>query len=200
MHWIVLVYLSLLALNVWLLWFLPAAAPIEKVSFMLAIVGIYSLALNFSTATGLSQADPSWLDQLTSPSLRDFVVGSFRVAGFAWLFGSLFIRGFPPPVLSRLRLLALLLAIPLFLGTAAAAVIVTAAYLAVIAPVAYVAYLLASIILGAVENAPDEALTSREERELKAAVGDHRVQLRTLAVGVPATVLGIGTTAYSFFP
>jgi hypothetical protein len=192
MHWIVLVYLSLLALNVWLLWFLPAAAPIEKVSFMLAIVGIYSLALNFSTATGLSQADPSWLDQLTSPSLRDFVVG--------WLFGSLFIRGFPPPVLSRLRLLALLLAIPLFLGTAAAAVIVTAAYFAVIAPVAYVAYLLASIILGAVENAPDEALTSREERELKAAVGDHRVQLRTLAVGVPATVLGIGTTAYSFFP
>jgi hypothetical protein len=105
-------------------------------------------------------------------------------------------------VLSRLRFIALLLAIPLYLGTAVAAVIVTAAYLAVIAPLAYIGYLLASIFLGAIENAPDDFPISSEEGQLtlKGAIRDHRVQLRTLVVGVPATVVGIGTTAYSFLP
>lgn len=202
MHWLVLAYLSLLALNVWLLWLLPTAPPIEKVSFMLAIVGVYSLALNFSSETGLFKAFPSWLDEMTSPSLRDFAASSFRVTSITYLFGSLFVRGFPPPVLSRVRFFVLPLALPLALGTLVTAFMVTAAYLVVVAPLAYIGYLLAAIFLDAIENAPGDFVVSSEEGQLamKTAVQDHRVQLRTLVVGLPATVMGIGATAYSFFP
>jgi hypothetical protein len=201
MHWLVLAYLVLLALNIWLLWVLPSAPPIEKVSFILAILGIYSLALSFSSETGLSKAFPNWLEQMTSPILRDFAAAAFRVTSMAFLLASLFIKGFPPPVLSRSRFPALLLALPLALGTVVTAAVVAAAYLVVIAPLAYSGYVLASIFLGAIENAPDDFVISSEDGQLTlgAAIRDHRVQLRTLAVGVPAAVVGIGASAYSLF-
>jgi hypothetical protein len=201
-HWLVLAYFLLLALNVWLLWFLPTAPPIEKVSFMLAIVGIYNFALNFLSATGLFKADPSWLDEMTSPSLLDFVAGAFRLTGLAYLTLSLFIRGFPPPTLPRLRFFLLLITIPLALGMLLTAALVTAAYLVVIVPVAYIGYLLASVFLDAIENAPDDFAISSEEGLLtmKEALRDHRAQLRTLVVGLPATVVGIGAAASSVFP
>ena len=93
LHWILLAYFALLGLNVWLLWFLPDASALEKVSFVLSIVGVYSLALNFSSGSNVS---PESLDDLTSPSLRGFAAGSFRVVAVTFLLASLFVRGFPP--------------------------------------------------------------------------------------------------------
>lgn len=201
-RWVVLVYLLLLALNVWLLWFLPEVPTREKVSFVLTLVGFYSLALNFSNGSGLTAAFPSWLADMTSPNLREFAASSFKVLSVAFLMASLFVRGFPPPVLSRLSFVGVLLALPLALVAVVALFVVAAAYLVVIVPLAYIAYLLASIFLDAIENAPGDFLLSSEEGQLtmKGAVREHRAQLKTLVVGVPSTVLGIGTTAYSFFP
>jgi hypothetical protein len=202
MYWILLVYFLLLALNVWLLWFLPDASAIEKVSFVLSIVGIYSLALNFSSDTGLSKAFPDWLDDLTSPNLRAFAAGTFRVASVLFLFASLFVRGFPPPASRWIRFFLILLAIPMVPATLVIAFTVAAAYLVVIAPAAYIGYLFAATVLNGVENAPDDvALVSGGRKvDLKQTVQDHRVQLRTLIVGLPATIVGIGTTAYTLFP
>ena len=201
-RWVVLAFLVLLALNVWLLWFVPDATATEKASFALTLVGFYSLALNFSNNSGLAEAFPGWLSELTSPNLREFVAASFRVMSVVFLMASLFVRGFPPPMLSRLGLLGALLALPLALAVVVAIFVAGAAYLVVIVPLAYLAYLLASILLDSIENAPEDVALSSEEGSvtMREAVSQHRVQLRTLVVGVPSTVLGIGTTAYSFFP
>jgi hypothetical protein len=201
-RWIVLAYFVLLALNVWLLWFLPAAPATEKASFVLTLVGFYSLALNFSSNSGLTQAFPDWLEGMTSSNLRDFAAGAFRMTAVAFLLGSLFVRGFPPPLLSRLSFVGVLVALPLALAALVALVVVSAAYLVVIVPVAYIAYLFAAIVLDAVENAPEDFVVSSgdESITMQGTVREHRAQLRTLVVGVPATVLGIGTTAYSLLP
>ena len=201
-RWVVLAFLVLLALNVWLLWFVPDAPATEKASFALTLVGFYSLALNFSTDSGLAKAFPGWLSELTSPNLREFVAASFRVMAVVFFMASLFVRGFPPPMLSRLGLLGAFLALPLALAVVVAIFAAGAAYLVVIVPLAYLAYLLASILLDSIENAPEDVALSSEEGSvtMRGAVSQHRVQLRTLVVGVPATVLGIGTTAYSFLP
>ena len=201
-RWVVLAFLVLLALNVWLLWFVPDAPATEKASFALTLVGFYSLALNFSNNSGLAEAFPGWLSELTSPNLREFVAASFRVMSVVFLMASLFVRGFPPPMLSRLGLLGALLALPFALAVVVAIFVAGAAYLVVIVPLAYLAYLLASILLDSIENAPEDVALSSEEGSvtMREAVSQHRVQLRTLVVGVPSTVLGIGTTAYSFFP
>jgi hypothetical protein len=201
-RWIVLVFFVLLALNVWLLWLVPDAPETEKASFVLTLVGFYSLALNFSNNSGLAQAFPSWLPGLTSPNLREFSAHSFYVSSAAFSIASLFVRGFPPPMLSRLGFFGVLLALPLALVVVVVAFVAAAAYLVVIVPLAYLAYLLASILLASVENAPTDAALSSEEGSLtiKGAVREHRVQLKTLVVGIPSTVFGIGTTAYTLFP
>lgn len=60
----------------------------------------------------------------------------------------------------------------------------------------------ASIFLANIENAPNDFVISSEEGDptVGTAIREHRVQLRTLVAGVPATIVGIGTTASSFFP
>ncbi len=199
-QWMALAYVLLLAVNVWLLWFLPEAPPSEKVSFVLALIGLYSLALNFSSGSGLTETFPGWLDQATSPSVRDFTASAFRVTGLAFFSAGLFIRGFPPPMLARLRFVAVVLAIPLWLVVVVVTLVVSVAYLVVVVPLAYAAYLFASIALDAIESAPADSDDAQVARPIQEAVSAHRAQLRTLVVGVPATVLGIGTTAYSFFP
>jgi hypothetical protein len=201
-RWIVLVYVLLLALNVWLLWFLPDAPASEKASFVLTLVGFYSLALNFSKGSGLVQSFPSWLEDMTSPSLRDFAAGSFRVLSVVFAMASLFVRGFPPPILSPLGILGALAALPLAFVVVAVTFVTGFAYLIVIVPLAYVAYLLASLVVDAVESAPGEVSLDSDEGHLavKGAVRNHKAELKTLVVGVPATVLGIGTTAWSLFP
>jgi hypothetical protein len=200
MRWIVLTYLGLVALNIWLLWVLPNAPALEKVAFVLALVGLYSLALNFSKDSGLAKAFPSWLHDSTSPSLRSFAAGAFRTLSVLFALGSQFIRGFPPPLLSPLRVGGTLLALPLALVAVAVLLAITVAYLVVIVPLAYVAYLFAGVFLDAVENAPGDVVLSSEEGvvTVRTMIQDHRAELRTLVVGVPSTVVGIGTTAFSF--
>ena len=157
LHWILLAYFALLGLNVWLLWFLPDASALEKVSFVLSIVGVYSLALNFSSGSNVS---PESLDDLTSPSLRGFAAGSFRVVAVMFLLASLFVRGFPPPSPRWIRVLLILLAIPLVPATFVIAFVLAAAYLVVIAPTAYIAYLFAGTVLDGVENAPGTSFST----------------------------------------
>ena len=200
MRWIVLAYLGLVALNVWLLWVLPNAATREKVAFVLALIGLYSLALNFSKGSGLTATFPSWLEDSTSPSLRSFAAGAFRTLSVLFLFGSQFVRGFPPPSVAPLRLAGTLLALPLALVVVVVLFAVAADYLVVIVPLAYIAYLFAGVFLDAAENAPNDVVLSSEEGvvTVKTMIAEHHAELRTLVVGVPSTVLGIGTTAFTF--
>src|SRR5262245_63785236 len=177
-RWIVLVFLVLLALNVWLLWFLPDEPALKKAAFVLTLVGFYSLALNFSNNSGLAETFPDWLPDLTSPILRDFVAASFRVLGVAFLMGSLFVRGFPPPLVARggvLGVLGVLLALPLAFAVVVAIFVAGAAYLVVIVPLAYLAYLLASVVLDSIEHSPQDMALSSEEGSLtmKGLVQEH---------------------------
>lgn len=199
MYWILLGYFLLLALDLWLLWVLPTAPAIDKISFMLGMVGLYNLALNFLSQTDLFKAFPSWLDEMTSPTLREFSAGALRTAGIASLVFGLFIKGFPPP--RAADRISTPLALIVVVATPLVTVIVVAVYLVLIAPLAFIGYLLVSIFFDAIENAPEDFLLSSEEGQLtvKAAVRGHRVQLRTLAVGLPATIVAVGTTAFSLF-
>ena len=203
--WLVALYLAALAGNVYVFWILPGGSLLERLAFSLELIGIYNLALTFLRATDFSKTFSTWLDDMTSPNLREFAAATLRTLAVVASLSSLAVRGFPPPlVMGRLPLLLQVLAVVILGLTFAVLNVVLFALVVVvfvlgIAPIAYIGYVFVDVFLDAVTNAPGEVELSSVEGSLglKATVERHRVELRTLLVGVPAIALGVTTQAYA---
>jgi hypothetical protein len=205
LYWLVALYLAALAVNVYVFWVLPTASLLERLAFALALIGIYNLALSFLRATDFSKTFSSWLDQMTSADLRDFAAATMRTLAVVASLASLAVRGFPPPlVMRRLPLVLQVLAV-VVLGLTFAILnvvlflLVVVVFVLGIAPIAYIGYVLVDVYLDAVSNSPNEIQLSSVEGSLglKETVRRHRVDLRTLLVGVPAIALGVATQGYA---
>lgn len=205
LHWLVALYIAALAANIYVFWVLPSGSMLDRLAFSLQLIGIYNLALTFLSQTDLFKAFPTWLEEMTSPNLRDFSAATFRTLAVLASLSSLAVRGFPPPLVTG-RLPLLLQALVLVtLGLTFAIlnvvlfVLVVLLLLLGIAPVAYIGYVLVGVLLDAVSSAPGDIQLSSVEGSLslKETVRAHQVQLRTLLVGVPATALGVATAGYA---
>jgi hypothetical protein len=205
LYWVVALYVAALAVNVYVFWVLPSGSVLERLAFSLQLIGIYNLALTFLSQTDLFKTFPTWLEEMTSASLRDFSAATFRTVAVIASLSSLAVRGFPPPLVTG-RLPLLLQALVLVtLGLTFALlnvvlfVLVGLFFLFGISPIAYIGYVLVGVLLDAISNAPDDVQLSSGEGSLslKRTFRTHQVQLRTLFVGLPATALGVATAGYA---
>src|SRR5205085_4879603 len=161
--------------------------------------------LGFLGQTNLFKVFPRFLERLTSPSLREFVAAYAMAVSVCSGLASVFIHGFPPPrIMRRGLVLAALLPVLLPLWVLIAVVFFTSMifYTIVVAPIAYLAFLTASIPLESIEHSDEDwVLRIRfpngepATTTLKLVIKDHQVQLRTLLVGLPALTISFAASS-----
>jgi hypothetical protein len=144
----VIAYLALLALDLWLLFWLHDAPFDQQLTLALQLLGIYALVFGFLSETKLLQDVPS-LAGLASPNPNIFIATNLTCVGvFAMATGELIASRRPlpearPPVLILFMLLSIVADVVVFV----LALALILAYLVVIVPLAYLAYLPASYLV-----------------------------------------------------
>jgi hypothetical protein len=189
----IVIYVGLLAINVYFLMVKPAASWDRKIGLLLGILGVYTFAFAFLSQTDVFKQLPSLDENLTSPNLFDFASANFVAIGSLFLALSaglrqrrelqarkLMDRTANPLLLLFAGLLALLEAIARSLFTLLRFVLTFAFvgfYLVVVAPIAYTAYFVVSIF---VRDLITEAVAHR-----------HGATIRNLLVAIPSLVFSL---------
>jgi hypothetical protein len=193
---VVALYLVLLAFDVWLVFVVADGPWQDKVSLVLAIVGIFGLAVGLLNRSEFKKALADFIDidDMTSHNLRFFIAGTLRPLGASAGFMISFVFGRGP--LSR-RDIAIGWRIALFplsvVGFFAAGAVyvlwfvAAAAYLVIVAPFSYLAYALVSLPLLRIRDSSEGAdrhLAELGDLRPPEIVRDNFAELRIFMVGV----------------
>jgi hypothetical protein len=186
---VAIVYVALLAVDVWLFFFLPSGELDARFAFCLQVLGLYALFTGLLDQAGILAALSRSAEDLTSQNLRTFLAANLTFAGSLLLLASLAVRG----LLYARQWYALLVAPILILATPLLFVFVIAYFIAVV-PIAYLAYLMASMLLVGLSAANPEQITitqGEQGLELGETITKNLSKLRSFLVGVPAIVLSV---------
>ena len=186
---VVVIYLGLLALDVWLLIVVPSVSWEERISFLLQVVGIFALATGFIAATDLSKNFATLLAEMTSPNLRDFLYGNFKLGSIVTSVMHELYRGLLSSngwYASLPFALLWLLALPVILA-------LLAAYYVFVVPVAYIAYVAASAPLLTIGDAQDSVTVraGKEKVDARELVVGHMIPLRSFMVAGTTTLISL---------
>lgn len=181
---VVLGYIGFLAFVLWVLAIRPRLPLKDKISGLLHLLAVYTFILGLLSASGFFAAFGSLQRELTSPDPVQFL--SANLAMFAIIFGamSVALKGaqsvfvWTSPILFGLALLIFVYAVIHFL---------------VIVPLAYFAYLITSVPVDAILNAPTdvEITIGAESVRIKALVLKNEGAIRNFAVGIPALMVSL---------
>jgi hypothetical protein len=178
---VVLGYIGLLAFVLWFLAIRPRLPLKDKISVLLQLLAGYTFILGLLSASGVFTFFGSLQLELTSPDALLFLRANLLM--FAGIFGAMTVALDPstlsvhpwiaPPVLLVLTLLLFGYALIHFF---------------VIVPLAYFAYLITSVPVDAILNAPSdvEIAIGTESVRIKALVLKNEAAIRNFAVGIPA--------------
>jgi hypothetical protein len=186
---VAIVYVALLAFDVWLFFFLPSGELDARFAFCLQVLGLYAIFTGLLDQAGILAALSRSAEDLTSQNLRTFLAANLTFAGSLLLLASLAVRG----LLYARQWYALLVAPVLILATPLLFVFVIAYFIAVV-PIAYLAYLMASMLLVGLSAANPEQITitqGEQGLELGETITKNLSKLRSFLVGVPAIVLSV---------
>jgi len=189
--------LGLLALDVWLLIVVPDVAWAERLSFLLQVVGIFTVATGFIANSELSENFKTLLCDMTSANLRDFLYGNLMLgtvvtsAAYELYRGLLTASGW---YASLLFTLLWLLGLPLIL-------VCLAAYYVLVVPIAYVFYLAVSAPLLTIRDAQDQVIVraGAEQVDVRKLLVAHMVPMRGFLVGAITTVGSLVLRAFSVY-
>ena len=187
----------LAAFDVWLLLIRPSADWHTKIAFVLGLIGVYTFAFGVLSATDLLKRLPIGPD-LTSPNPLKFIAGNATALGILQMALALAVT--PERTRESLDrrggLLIGLVQGPLVIVGCLLAVAFTLVYVVLIAPLAWVAYVIVSVALDSAVNSGKEfalAMTDPSTGEqstvkIKELITEHQVTLRNLLVAVPSLV------------
>jgi hypothetical protein len=194
---VAMIYLGLLALDVWLLILVPSASWEEKISLLLQVVGLFAIATGFVAATELSKGFATLLEEMTSPNLRDFLYGNLKLGTVVQSVMVELYRGLLSSSgwYAGLHFALLwLLALPIIL-------MLLAAFYVFVVPVAYIAYVAASVPLLTIRDAQDTVTVRAGDEKVDARdlVVRHMVPLRSFLVGLTATLFSLVTRVLALY-
>lgn len=192
---------ALAAFDAWLLLIRPDAGWDAKIAFVLGIIGVYTFAFGVLSASGVLDQMPDLGRDLTSPNPTIFLAGNLTALALlqaAFAVGARSART-RESLERRGGTILYLLETPIIIVgffIIAAFVIV---YLVVIAPLAWIAYVVASAPLDSIlGSASDMVLSttypdSGEEVTItvKTLVSEHLVTFRNLLVAIPSLVTSL---------
>jgi hypothetical protein len=174
---VVLGFVAVLALDVWLFLIRPKKPWTERVSFVLQLVGIYTLGLGILAQTDLFKGIGGIGEEMTSGNLFQFVAGNLAFIGIIIL-------------IWRLALLQSAIVLfyvpPLF--------VYAVFHLLIVMPLAYIPYVMASIPVDAVVHSTEDFTLSRVgggALHAKVFVAENAVSLKSFLVALPALVLTV---------
>jgi hypothetical protein len=185
----------LAAFDLWLILVVPDAAWDKKVSFLLGIVGIYTFAFGVVSGSGILDWNPPLGRYLTGPHPILLLGGIATVLGVLSSAAALAIDpkktgdsfdrrgGLILPVLQTpVIFLVMLVFIPF-----------AAAYVFLVAPLAWIAYTIVSAPLDSIVTSASDTMITLEDKtiSIKGLVDEHLVTLRNALVAVPALVTSL---------
>jgi hypothetical protein len=199
----------LAAFDLWLLLIHPDASWPDRISFALGLVGVYTFAFGILSASGVLKWMPDLGRELTSPNPTVMIAGIFTATallplGFSVALGS----GRTRESLDRRGGVVLyLLQTPVLLLGLLVGLAFLVVYLVLVAPLAWIAYVVASAPLdGILTSAHDSeiAWTDRDSGgettlSIKQLVEENLVALRNGLVAVPALVSSLILRASGLF-
>ena len=177
---------GLLAGNIWYFFVRPSRPWSARFGLVLQIIGLYTFV--FGIVSKMEMLPKSLIEDMISPDLFVFISGNLRAV--AILFLSLSMSLDPEKTAGGAsQLLELLLPLAF-----APLVLLTAAFhLLVIVPFTYVAYVVASVPLAAIERASNEIalLSGDTEVRIKTLFTSNVVAFKNLAVAFPSLALRV---------
>lgn len=181
-----LLFAGLLAANIWYFFVRPARPWSARLGLVLQIIAIYTLV--FGVVSKMDLLPKELVEEMTSPDLFVFLRGNFT--GLTILFQTM-TMGLDPAKTAGgasqlLELLFLLALSPLV-------VLITAFHLFVIIPLTYVAYVVASVPIGAVEKAATGMGLSFDgvQVSIRDLVTNNAVAIKNLAIAFSSQALRV---------
>lgn len=183
---VVLGYIALVALVLWFLAIRPRLPLKDKVSGLLQLLAVYTFILGMLSASGVFADLRTLQKELTSPDPLVFLRANLIM--FSGLFGAMSVA-LDPSTWSVITWITL----PLLLVLELVLFLYAVVHFFAIVPLAYFAYLIASVPVDAILNAPSDVEISvgPESVRIKALVLKSEVALRNFAVGIPAFVVSL---------
>ena len=194
---VIVVYLALLALDIWIYFAVPSIPWLARISFVFQVVGVAGLATGFLAATEISKRLTSLLEDLTAPNLRQFVAGNLALSAIVMSALSCLFSGI---LFTKRWYTALPLAL-VYLISLPFVVALGLAYYVLVVPPAYIAYAVASGPLNTIKASPREITIKRGEEKIdvRAIMVEHTVPLRAFLVGLASTLFAVATRALENF-
>ena len=207
---VVLAYLALLAFDLWLLLVYRDAAWEVEVGFVLQILGLYTFAFGLITRTDLAKRFGSLTADLTSPNLFRFAAGNMVLLAIATSAYSVALNprkradahptgpfGTTAYVVASLLLTTVVLLVFL---------VWVVVYLVVIAPLAYLGYVVVSFPLAEIEGSGSDIAIDVQDASgevegvtMRELVSSNRVELRNFLIAIPSLALSLVLQARTFF-
>jgi hypothetical protein len=191
------IYIAVLALDIWLIFFLAGGSWQGKAAFLLQTLGLYSFAIGFVSQSELSNSFSKMLENMTSSNLRDFLGENMSlltvVSGLQATMagGKLNATGWH----SHVPLVPWVITIMALVGELF--------YVIVVMPIAYVAYLLAAIPLLLIRDSKVTAFIgekgSPKPLNVQELVKGHMVALKAFMVGLASTAVSFVINGVSLY-
>ena len=183
---VVLGYIGLVALVLWLLAVRPRLPLRDRISGLLQLLAVYTFIIGLLSASGAFKAFVTLQQELTSPDPLVFLRANLHV--FMGIFSAMAVA-LDPATSSAATWIALPVIVVLELLVFVYAVV----HFFVIVPLAYFAYLITSVPVDAILNAPSdvEITIGTEIVHIKGLVCENQAALRNFAVGIPAFVVSL---------
>jgi hypothetical protein len=204
---IIAAWLALVAFDLWLLLIRPDAPWATRIGYVLGLLGVYTFAFGLLAETELLKKLPYMGDELTSPNPILFLAANMTALSLLSMAGAIAIDPLRTAssldrrggiALSFVEGLLMLVGFVLIVAS-------TIVYIVVIAPLAWLAYTVASAPLDSIISSGRdmEFVVQRDGEEvairMKALVADHLVTLRNLLVAVPSLVSSLILDAPGLF-
>ncbi|UCE25741.1 MAG: hypothetical protein JSU74_06775 [Candidatus Zixiibacteriota bacterium] len=182
--------LALIVAEVWLLVYWVPGSWQQRASLVLALIGIYGIAIGFfSKSEALADFRDS-LENLTSPNIYEYLLGNFRFLTFVPLFPAVAFckRWMPgsPMLLCRLGQL-----LGLFLTPIVFAYIIV--HLLVVMPLTYLPTVLASALVSAVAYSGEdfEVASNGRRVSIRTIVRSNQLTAKAFLIGIPGIILSL---------
>jgi hypothetical protein len=207
---VVVVYLVLLAFDLWLLLVYRDAAWEVKVGFLFQVLGLYTFAFGLVTRTEIARRFAFLTGDLTSPNLFRFAAGNMVLLAIATSAYSVALNPRKRPDAqpsgafgtTAYLVASLLLTTVVFL----AFVVWVIVYLVVIAPLAYLGYVVVSFPLREIEGSGSDIAIDvqggsgeAQSVTMRELVASSRVELRNFLIAIPSLALSLVLQARTFF-
>lgn len=193
----------LAAFDLWLLVVRPDAGWDTKIGVVLGLIGVYTFAFGILSASGVLDGMPSLGRDLTSPNPVAMLRGIFVV--LTLVSNALSVALAPARTREsaerRGGLTLFLVQTPILLAGVLVVAVFATAYVVLIAPLAWIAYVVASAPLDSIVGSGSDAeiASSSPAIGIKPLVDEHLVVLRNALVAIPSVVSSLLLSAPGFF-